>query len=280
MQTKVIKLDAERPDSAKIRQAAQMIDAGRLVAFPTETVYGIACRLSNKSLEKLNSIKSRTTEKYYTLHIADKSEVKKFVPVLGLRAEKLIKNTWPGPLTIVFEMSDEDIEKQRKILDRDVFENLYRDNSIGIRCPDNPVAQTLLGQCSNPVVAPSANITGKPAATDADQVLAQLDGRIDLVLDAGPCKYKKSSTVVKIGKRKPQILRQGAFSETQLRQAATVWFLFVCTGNTCRSPMAEAFFKLGWHNRFDRLSRKHLRDKGLCEFWNRYSRSQKHSDFS
>ncbi|MHC4126046.1 MAG: L-threonylcarbamoyladenylate synthase [Planctomycetota bacterium] len=243
METKVIKLDAEKPDHVNIRQAAQMIDAGRLVAFPTETVYGIACRLTDKSLKKLNSIKSRTPEKYYTLHIADKSDVKKFVPALSLRAEKLIKNTWPGPVTIVFEISDDDIEKQRKTLDRHVFENLYRDNSIGIRCPDNPIAQILLGQCSNPIVAPSANITGKPAATDADQVLAQLDGQIDLVLDGGPCKYKKNSTVVKIGKRKPQILRQGAFSEAQLREAATVRFLFVCTGNTCRSPMAEALFR-------------------------------------
>ena len=243
METKVLKLDTARIESAKINEAAACIDSGGLVAFPTETVYGIACRVKNDSLARLNALKGRTAGKYYTLHIGHKSDVKNYIPTIGLRAQKLIQNAWPGPLTIVFELEQEDIDKQRKNLEREVFENLYKDNSIGIRCPDNAIAAMLLRQTNNPVVAPSANITDQPPAVDAGQVLEQLSGQIELLLDAGPCKYKKSSTVVKIGKRGMEVLRPGVYSQAELEALSQVKFLFVCTGNTCRSPMAEGIFR-------------------------------------
>ena len=158
-------------------------------------------------------------------------------------ARKLIDSAWPGPLTIVFELNADDLDKQRTRLKADVFENLYRNNSIGIRCPAHPVAKMLLQACKNPVVAPSANRADAEPAVDANGVLAQFSGRIDLVLDAGPTRYKKSSTVVKIGKFGLQILRQGAFPKELLEELSQVKFLFVCTGNTCRSPMATGIFR-------------------------------------
>jgi len=253
MQTRVIKVDAAKIDSAEIKEAARLVDAGELVALPTETVYGIACRVKADSLTKLDNLKGRRPEKYYTLHIGQKSNVKSYVPTVGLRAQKLIKNAWPGPLTIVFELGTEDIERQQASLAREVFENLYKDNSIGIRCPDNPIAAMLLQLMKNPVVAPSANITGQPPATDADQVLAQFSGQIQLLLDAGPCKYQESSTVVKIGRKGLQVLRPGVYSQADLKAMSEIKFLFVCTGNTCRSPMAEGMF------------RKYLAEKLQCE---------------
>jgi len=253
MQTKIVKLDATNVDSAKIKEAASLVDDGGLVAFPTETVYGIACRVKTDSLARLNNIKGRDPTKYYTLHIGQKNDVKKYVPTIGLRAEKLIRNAWPGPLTIVFELDHTDIGKQKKNLEREFFKNLYKNNSIGIRCPDNPIATMLLLAANNPLVAPSANIVGQSPAVDADQVLAQLSGQIELLLDAGPCKYKNSSTVVKIGKMGIEILRPGVYSQTQLDAMSVVKFLFVCTGNTCRSPMAEGIF------------RKYLAEKLQCK---------------
>ena len=253
MQTEVVKLDATKPDVAKIKEAAALVDAGGLVAFPTETVYGIACRVDTDSLMKLGRLKGRDPEKRYTLHISQKSDVKKYVPTVGIRAQKLIEHAWAGPLTIVFELDAQDIEKQRNSLERGVFESLYKDNSIGIRCPDNPIASMLLEQTNNAVVAPSANITGRPPAVDAEEVLAQFSGQIELLLDAGPCKYKKSSTVVKIGKKGLEVLRTGVFSQADLEAISQVNFLFVCTGNTCRSPMAEGMF------------RKYLAEKLGCE---------------
>jgi len=253
METKVVKLDAAKIDSAKINEAAALIDAGGLVAFPTETVYGIACRVRIDSLAKLDNLKGRDHAKRYTLHIGQKSDLDKYVPAIGLKAEKLIKNAWPGPLTIVFELDEKDIDKQQKNLEREVFEGLYKNNSLGIRCPDNPIAAMLLQTTSNPVVAPSANITGQPPAINADQVLAQLSGQIELLLDTGPCRFKKSSTVVKIGKKGLEILRSGVYSRAELEALSQVKFLFVCTGNTCRSPMAEGIF------------RKYLAEKLQCK---------------
>ncbi len=253
MHTKVIKLDATNVDSAKIKEAASLVDDGGLVVFPTETVYGIACRAKTDSLARLNNIKGRDPTKYYTLHIGQKNDVKKYVPTIGLKAEKLTRNAWPGPLTIVFELDHTDINKQKKNLEREFFKSLYKNNSIGVRCPDNPIATILLQSTNNPVVAPSANIAGQSPAVDADQALAQLSGQIELILDAGPCKYKNNSTVVKIGKIGIEILRPGVYSKEQLDAMSALKFLFVCTGNTCRSPMAEGIF------------RKYLAEKLQCD---------------
>jgi len=252
MKTKVLKLDAAKIDVMKINEAAAIIESGGLVAFPTETVYGIACRVKSDSLARLDNLKGRTDDKYYTLHIGQKSDVGNYVPNIGLVSQKLIQNAWPGPLTVVFELDNKDIDEQHKNLEGEVFENLYRDNAIGIRCPDNTIAARLLQQTSTPVVAPSANITGSPPAVDAGQVLNQLSGKIDLLLDAGPCKYEQSSTIVKIGKRGMAILRPGVYSQAELKALSQIQFLFVCTGNTCRSPMAEGIF------------RKYLAEKFQC----------------
>ena len=204
-----LKIDGTELDSAEIKEAAAKIDAGGLVAFPTETVYGIACRVKGDSLEKLDNIKGRTADKYYTLHIVGREDVSNYVPTLGLRARKLIQNAWPGPLTIVFEINPEDLDRQKKKLHREVFESLYKDNSIGIRCPDNPVATALLQRTSFPVVAPSANATGQDPAVDAEQVLAQLAGKIDLLLDGGTCPGGVASTVLDLTASPPRVLRAG-----------------------------------------------------------------------
>jgi len=253
MQTKVIELNADKPDTEVIKAAAKLLDTGGLVAFPTETVYGIGCRAEAKALEKLNQAKQRTGQKRYTIHIGQKNDVKKYVPQLSLRVEKLIRKAWPGPLTIVFELTEQQIAQQRSSLNIDFFDAIYKDNSIGIRCPDNRIASMLLQHCHSPIVAPSANISGHITATDADEARAQLDGRVDLILDGGPSRYRKSSTVVKLGKKGCQILREGVFSKPDIARMSQVNILFVCTGNTCRSPIAEG------------LSQKYLAEKLQCD---------------
>lgn len=252
METRVVKLDPANVDQARIREAAALVDEGALVAFPTETVYGIACRAKPDSLIRLDDLKGRTGEKHFTLHIGRSDDVHEYVPTIGLKAQKLIRNTWPGPSTVVFELDERDMDIQRKGFEQDVFERLYKHNSIGIRCPDHAVATMLLQQTSNPVVAPSANLTGRPPAVDGEQVLAQLSGRIDMLLDAGASRYRKSSTVVKVGKKGLSVLRDGVYSQEDLEALSQIKFLFVCTGNTCRSPMAEGIF------------RKYLAEKAQC----------------
>jgi L-threonylcarbamoyladenylate synthase len=243
METKVMNLNEGNIDTALVIEAAAALDAGELVAFPTETVYGIGCSVNSDSLKKLDQLKGRTKDKYYTLHIAKPDDAMNYVPTMGMRAKKLIKNAWPGPLTIIFELDLDDIEVQKKKLPADVFNNLYRDNSIGIRCPDNKIASMLLEETKNAVVAPSANLTGSPPAVDAEQVAAQFKNQIKIILNGGTCKHKISSTVVKLANNDVLMLRQGVLSESQVIEMAQVTILFVCTGNSCRSPIAEGIFK-------------------------------------
>lgn len=252
MHTKVVKLDTAKANISKIKKAAATVDAGGLVAFPTETVYGIACRVRQDSLNKLENLKGNRHKKHYTLHISQKHEVTKYVPTIGLRAKKLIRNAWPGPLTIVFPLNEKDLHKQQRDLKREVFDGLYKNSSIGIRCPDNPIASILLRLTHHPVVAPSANITGENPAVEPEQVLEELSDQIEVLLDAGPCRYKKSSTVVKVGTKELEILRPGVYSQSELEELSTIRFLFVCTGNTCRSAIAEG------------ICRKYLAEKLEC----------------
>ncbi|MFA5291416.1 MAG: L-threonylcarbamoyladenylate synthase [Phycisphaerae bacterium] len=241
MKTTILKINDPVKDTDKLKKAAYCIDAGGLVVFPTETVYGIACKADKASLARLDEVKKRDTDKRYTLHIGDNNKLPDFVPTLTLPAKKLVANAWPGPLTIIFELNKKDIAKLEKHLGRETIGLLYKDNTIGVRCPDEPTACKLLNLCEFPVVAPSANTSGKEPAINAAQAIEQLDGLVDMILDTGHCKYKKSSTVVKISHAGWQILRAGAYSEKQIQKMLTVNIVFVCTGNTCRSPMAEGF---------------------------------------
>lgn len=239
-------------DDEVIARAADVVDAGGLVAFPTETVYGIACRVVRKSLSRLSRIKGRQANKHYTLHIGQIEQFHQHVPQIGLRAEKLIRQAWPGPLTLVFQLARAYVDDQRERLGTAVAEVLYKDDSIGVRYPDHPVAALLLRLVRHPVVAPSANRAGMEPPTDADHVMAALGNDVDMLLDAGPCRYKNSSTVAVVGGSDVKILREGAYSRSRLQEMSQVVFLFVCTGNTCRSPMGEALF------------RKHLAEKIGC----------------
>jgi protein-tyrosine phosphatase len=253
METIVLRIDSLEPDLEILREAASVVRNGGLVGFATETVYGIACRVGRDSLGRLDAIKGRSPDKPYTLHIGDRDEVSKYVPKVSLREQKLMTSMWPGPLTIVFELENADLESQRGKLGEEPFDGLYSGNSIGIRCPENRVASRLLSEAGCAVVAPSANRGGADPAVTADKVLEQLDGELEMVLDSGPCRYKHSSTVVRMNITGPEVLREGIYSLAEIDAASEVRFLFVCSGNTCRSPMAEGMF------------RKYLSEKLGCE---------------
>ncbi|HBG27090.1 MAG: threonylcarbamoyl-AMP synthase [Planctomycetes bacterium GWF2_41_51] len=243
MAAEIIEVKDPIRDIEKLKKCAECIDSGGLVVFPTETVYGIACRAEKKSIERLDEVKQRNIEKRYTLHIGDKNKLSDFVPNLTPPVKKLVRNAWPGPLTIVFEIGANDIEKLKEKHGGETVELLYKDSSIGVRCPDEPVAETLLNLCKYPVVAPSANTAGQPPATEGRQAYEQIGDFVDIVIDSGTCKFEKSSTVVKISPSGLGILRVGAFSERQIRKMYKLNILFVCSGNTCRSPIAEAMAK-------------------------------------
>jgi protein-tyrosine phosphatase len=143
----------------------------------------------------------------------------------------------------VFELDEHALKQAEETLGKNVFGLLYVDGTLGVRYPDNPVACAILLQAQSPVVAPSANPPGQEPAQSSQQVLNYFEGKIDAVVEA-PCfvsTYQQSSTVVKIGRQSIQVLREGAVPSDQIREWSSLRILFVCTGNTCRSPMAAGF---------------------------------------
>ena len=244
MAMKIVKVSAA--DSVEtleaIREAGEILSGGGLVAFPTETVYGVgACAEVPGSVDRLCSLKSRPSEKSFTLHIADKGGVDRYVPDLGHLERHFLRRVWPGPVTVIFTLSGAQMAKVGERFTSETREILYRGNSIGVRVPDHPAAQGLLGSVKSAVVASSANRSGARPATTAQEVAEAFDQDVDMVLDGGSTRYGLASPVVSLQGQKMTVLREGVLEERALRRMSQMHILFVCTGNTCRSPMAQGY---------------------------------------
>ncbi len=223
--------------------ARKTLLSGGIVAFPTETVYGLAIDIRSESaIIKLNSLKKRSPDKPYTVHIAKPTDMKRFVPNPFWFARILAMKAWPGPITLVIELDKQQIEECKLKFGKH-FSNIYHDSGIGLRCPEHPIARELLDNSDMIIVAPSANPANKPPACTADEIIEYFGNEIDMILDAGPVKYQKPSTVVKITKNSYEILREGVIDKRTIDKLTTLNIMFVCTGNTCRSPMAEGWGK-------------------------------------
>ncbi|MHC5173359.1 MAG: L-threonylcarbamoyladenylate synthase, partial [Planctomycetota bacterium] len=242
MKTEILKI--RTPDETQaVQRAARWLDEGKLVAFPTETVYGIGCKADKHTFERLNEVKGRQPDKCYTLHIGSPEHLEKYIPSMSLKAQKLVQNAFPGPVTVVFELDDQAFRQIRQSLPKGVFEVLYSGQTLGVRHPACPITCEILAQAHSPIVAPSANPGGLSPATSVKEVLGYFDGEIEGIVEIPhfEADFKQSSTVVKVGKKGVQILREGAVSASQIRKWITIRLLYVCTGNTCRSPMAAGF---------------------------------------
>jgi protein-tyrosine phosphatase len=240
MKTEVIDIKKLSDIQSAVEYAQSVLEKGGLVAFPTETVYGLAVNADlPEAVASLRKIKDRPDEKPFTLHIGSKTFLHKYVPGISLLNMQFLRRAWPGPLTAVFSLNPDQLAKISQDHTPPRIQALYHNNSIGIRLPDDRTAQALLSTFSSPVVAPSANLAGQVPPTSGDDVLEQLDGKIDLLLDSGPTRYSQASTIVKLSGEDMQIIRPGVLDADSLDRMRSLNILFVCTGNTCRSPMAE-----------------------------------------
>ncbi len=224
-----------------LKAACEAFRRGGLVVFPTETVYGVGARADiPAAVARLRRVKQRADEQPFTVHIGRRDDVDRFVPKVSAMARRLIRRGWPGPITILFPVdaiADAPIVKE---LGRGVARALYHEGLVGLRCPDDDRARDLLNEAGGPVVAASANVGGQPAPRNVAEALRTLEGKVDVVLDGGPTRLSVPSTIVQFNGTGYRVLRPGVYDETSLRRLTALNILLVCTGNTCRSPMAAA----------------------------------------
>lgn len=195
--TIVVRMAQDRPDKKVIAFCGRIVKTGGLVAFPTETVYGLAANCRDASaMRGLYEAKGRPKAKPSTVHIAEVKTIRKMGCRLTKSARLLIDKFWPGPLTIILPSR--------------------AGKTIGFRMPDNKIALALIRAAGVPVVAPSANLSGNRPPKSAADVLRDLDGRIDVVIDGGRTRVGIESTVVDLGRTPPRILREGAISSKKI----------------------------------------------------------------
>lgn len=253
MDTEVINVERQADTGKALCRAVEVLASGGLVAFPTETVYGVGVRVDDaRALARLRELKSRSANKAFTVHIGSPNEAERFTAGLRGLATRIIRKGWPGPLTVVFPVDDPDSTPVMANLNGSAAAGMYYAEpsesmsgsksgeplTIGLRCPDHPFARALVTELEAPVVAASANLAGCPAPTTADEVLKGLSGKVDLLIDGGCTKYARASTIVRITGPSYEIVREGVYDAGILKRISALRVVLVCTGNTCRSPMA------------------------------------------
>lgn len=234
----VINVRAAQDARDVVHRAVQALAEGKLVAFPTETVYGIAASaLHDRAVDRLTSVKERPADKPFTLAIKSADDVLDYIPDVDFLSRRLARRCWPGPVTLV--LRDNHPDSLIRQLPRSVQESVAPADVIGLRVPAHRLILDVLRLLPGPLTLSSANRRGQPDSVTADEVVNALHADVDLVLDDGRSQFAQPSSVVRVEDGTMHVLREGVVSQATLHRLASFMVLMVCTGNTCRSPMAE-----------------------------------------
>ena len=216
MNTKLVQVDVEslqnqathKQAMARLKEAGEIIRNGGLVAFPTETVYGLGGdALNPESSRKIYAAKGRPSDNPLIVHIADMEHLSRITKQIPKEAYKLAEHFWPGPLTMILPKSDEVPTQTTGGLD-----------TVAVRMPSHPVAMAFIKEAGGYIAAPSANLSGKPSPTLAKYVAQDMDGRIDMIIDGDGVEIGLESTIVDLTGEKPMILRPGYITEDMLNE--------------------------------------------------------------
>ena len=209
METKRIVIeDRNHIKEEELKEAAGILRSGGLVAFPTETVYGLGGNaLDEDAARKIYAAKGRPSDNPLIAHVSCVEEVEPLVKEIPEAGRKLMEAFWPGPLTMIFPKSEKVPYGTTGGLD-----------TVAIRMPDDPVANRLIALAGVPVAAPSANTSGRPSPTTADHVWQDMNGRIDMIIDGGPVGIGVESTIVDVSSAVPAVLRPGAITMEMLEE--------------------------------------------------------------
>ena len=204
--------ESETINIDEIKQVPQGIREGKLALFPTETVYGIGANaLDENAVKKIFIAKGRQSDNPLIVHISNINMLEQIVEDIGEIERKLINKFWPGPLTIIFN------RKSENIIPNNVTAGL---NTVGVRMPSNKIARTLIELSEVPIAAPSANVSGRPSGTNVQDIIEELDGKVDYIIDGGSTAIGLESTVIRVVNQKIEILRPGKITLDELESVA------------------------------------------------------------
>lgn len=208
MNTKFYEIDLNHIDEDKMQEAGNLIAAGELVAFPTETVYGLGGdALHPEAAKKIYAAKGRPSDNPLIIHIAEVSDLERVAKVVPEQAKKLAEAFWPGPLTMVV-WKKEDVP----------YATTGGLDTVAVRMPNHPVALDLIRKSGKLIAAPSANTSGRPSPTEGSHVMEDLEGRIAMVLDSGPVGIGIESTIIDLTEDIPMVLRPGYITPEMLSE--------------------------------------------------------------
>jgi len=205
---RVLRIDSDHPKKEIIEEAAKLIEEGKLIAFPTETVYGLgADALNEEAVRRIFEIKGRPLNKPLSILIGKKEDLKQYVQKIPEVAEALVEKFWPGPVTLIFRASS---------LIPDMMKG--KNNTIGIRMPNCRVALEIVKTSRVPLACPSANLSGRPSPTKAEEVIKDLGEKIDLILDGEETRIGVESTVLNLTTYPPTMVREGALKREEIEE--------------------------------------------------------------
>jgi tRNA threonylcarbamoyl adenosine modification protein (Sua5/YciO/YrdC/YwlC family) len=242
MAPQVLDVAAASDPRDAVHRVVQALVEGKVVALPTETVYiAAASGLSDRAVQRLLSLRDGKLDGPATLAVRNADEVLDYVPELPRIGQRLARRCWPGPVTL--QLPDAHPESAVHRLPARVRGIVLPGREIRVRVPAHELALRALRLLAGPVVMIGARREADADAVTAQDVVSRLGNDIDVVLDDGRCKFAQRSSIVRVGERGFDVVRQGVFTEANLKRLASFMIVLVCTGNTCRSPMAEALLK-------------------------------------
>lgn len=211
METTYIRVTQDKPNTEGIRRAGEIIKQGGLVAFPTETVYGLGGdALNPESSRKIYAAKGRPSDNPLIVHICRQEDMEKLVTKITPQAKLLASKFWPGPLTMILPKSE--------VVPYETTGGL---DTVAIRFPSHPVAQEFIRAAGGYIAAPSANLSGRPSPTQARYVAEDMNGRIDMIIDGGEVGIGLESTIIDLTGDKPMLLRPGYITQEMLEEVLT-----------------------------------------------------------
>ena len=240
VETRVIRVDPQTYDPKELDLAVESLRNGGVVGIPTDTVYGIAAALDRPdAVGRLRDLRGGAGDPEIPILLGDRDDLRKIVPgPVPAPAQRLIQKCWPGPLTIVFPTAD--------------------GAGVAVRYPNHRVARDLVRRAGVRVGALPA---GEPPAVTGEESLRVLNGKVDILVDAGATRQHAPSTVVRLRGGRAELVREGAIPRAVIDEVNVTTLLFVCTGNTCRSPMAEALARKMLADRLQ-VKESELSDRG------------------